>query len=274
MKSKQFLFSALSCVVILLCSCELPIQAGFEVELDPTMPGKVNVINTSTNAKRYEWKVWLKGSENGTPYTSSSYGSSLTSNDENPSFYLQEDTWIQVELTAFNDLMESAEVKSIEVANIPDTMILGNLVITSMDLRDADGYEWDDSDGTPNFGDYSNPFAYPDLIVNTNQGGVYSDSDVQEWDVNIETSLPYTMILEPEIFDNLGPQPSDYFIEVVDFDGPQGSIFAGPAKQIGYHTFNPYHLTHVYNKGDASNYPSVYHIVTDHFEADLYMTWQ
>lgn len=261
-------------LVIAATGCQKPFEANFDIQLDPNVPGKVNVINTSTNASTFEWRVWLKGSENGTPYTSSTYGSGLTSSEENPSFFIQEETWIQVELKITNEFLSAEATKSIEIADIPDTMILGNLVITSMDLRDEDGYEWDDTDGTPYFGGYSNSVAYPDLIVNTSQGAVYSDTDVQEWDVNIETSLPYTMIMEPVVFDNFGPQPSDFFIEVVDFDGPPGSIFAGPGKRIGYHTFNPYHLTHRYNKGDDSNYPSVYHIVADHFEADLYMNWQ
>lgn len=272
---RAFLFSVFVVSLFGFAGCNEPVKADFELLLDPNMPGKVNVVNMSHNANVYEWQVWLKSSENGTPYQSSIYGSSLTSSEENPSFYIQEETWIEVELRAVNSFLESTESKSIEVANIPDSMIVGNLIITDMDLRDADGYEWDDFDGMPDFGDYSNTNAFPDLIVNTSLWSTtYSDGDVQEWNVNIETGLPYTMFIDPEVYDNLGPQTDDVVIEVVDFDGPQGSIFAGPAKRIGYHRFNPYHLTHKYNKGSESNYPSVYHIETDHFEGDLYLTWQ
>ena len=258
-----------------ISSCQGPIQAGFEVELDPNMPGKVNVINTSTNAKRYEWQVWLKDTENGTPYQSSSYGNGLNSDDENPSFYIQEETWIQIDLRAMNAIMESNESKSFEVANLPDTLIIGDLVVTSINMRDENGFEWDDTDGTANFGDYSNTSAFPDLLLNTEQwSSGYVDNDVQQWDVNIETGLPITLTTDGQLFDNFSPQTDDFYIELVDFDGTQGSIFFGPGKQMGYASFNPYHLTHVYNDGDEDNYPSVYHITTDHYEADLYMTWQ
>ncbi len=238
------------------------------------MPGKINMINTSINAKRYEWQMWLTDSEDGNLFQSSTYGYNMYT-DENPSFYIQENRWVEIQLLATNALMESSYSKRFEITNVPSTLTIGDLVVTHVNLRDENGYEWDDSDGTPDFGDYSNSNAYPDLIVNTEQWtSNYAAADVQQWNVDIENDLPFTMPTETEVIESFSPQTNDVFVELVDFDGNQGSIFSGPGKKMGHVTFNPYYLTHKQNKGEETNYPSVYKIVTDNYEADLHLSWE
>ena len=245
--------------------------ASFTYEIDPLIRGRVNLTNTSTNASTYFWEVWDKA-PNGTLSASPSDG---VSTSENPHFYIMSNSTIEIHLTVFNDKDdESIHIEELEITNIPSKLTIGKLMITRVSLMDDSGFEWDDADGIPNDGSYDFPDEYPDLLLNFEETAQqYEDNDAI-WDVDIENGLPFEMTTDGKSYDSFSPQTWDYFIELVDFDGPKGSIFLGAGTRIGLIRINPYHLTHIYNDGDEGNYPSIYKIETDHFDADLHMIWE
>lgn len=256
-----------------ITACEVHSKAEFDMALDPNVRGKVNLINHSSNASNFQWHLATSDTENGNYGSSSEYGNYGTFDGSVDKLYIKENTWIEVTLEA-TGLTSASKTKKLHVNNIPEQVAIGDMVVTRVNLRDELGYEWDDTDGMPNSGTYDVAGEYPDLLVNnSNFATTYSASDAT-WDVNIESGLPVTLTTEHEIFDNLsGFANTDYYVELVDFDGPPGSIFLAPGKRIGVLTIDVRRLTHDQNGGSDDNYPEVYKIVEDGFEADLYMNW-
>ncbi|GEM_PF-1852953 len=274
MKKAFLLELILGCVIgITLSSCQINANADFDLELDPVVRGKVNLINKSSNAKNFQWNLALSETENGNYGSSSEYGNYGYFDGEVSHVYIQENTWIEVTLEA-TGLNSASQTKKLHVNNIPTQVAIGDIVITKVKLTDELGYEWDDTDGTPNSGSYDVVAEYPDLLVNnSNLYTTYPANNVL-WNVNIETGLPVTLTTEHETFDNLnGFSSANYYLELVDFDGQPSSIFLEPGKRIGVLNIDLYRLTHKQNGGRDDNYPEIYKIVEVGFEADLYMNW-
>lgn len=211
--------------------------------------------------------------EDGNYSISSDYGNYGYFDGDKTEFYIQENSWVEVSLEA-TGATQSSMTKKIHVNNIPSSVVTGNLVITRVNLTDELGYEWDDTDGQTGNPGYENSSEFPDLLVNTNQGmNAFSSSDAT-WDVDIVSGLPVTLEPESELIENFSSvSSSSFYIELIDFDGQQGSIFSAPGKRIGVLTIDMYRLTHEQNGGSDDNYPDVYKIVEDEFEADLYLHW-
>ncbi|MGK0385077.1 MAG: hypothetical protein ACJAVL_001830 [Bacteroidia bacterium] len=265
--------SLLGLVATVISSCQVHSKADFDLELDPVVPGKVNLINKSSNAKNFQWVLGLSETEFGTYGISSQYGNYGYYDGEITHFYIQENTWIEVSLEA-SGLTSSTQIKKLHVNNIPTQVVMGDLVVTSVNMRDVTGFEWDDTDGTPNSGSYDVEGEYPDLLVNNSSSYTTYPSSNVVWNVNIETGLPVVLTTEHHIFDNLsGFGDTDYYVELVDFDGQASSIFLEPGKRIGVVNIDLYRLTHKQNGGSDDNYPEIYKILEDGFEADLYMNW-
>ncbi len=261
-------------IAALFSSCDVSSHADFELAMDPVVPGRVNVINKSERANSYEWTVATASSEFGTFGTSSTYPNSGYYDGEVSRFYIQENEWVEVTLRTLNGFSESIHVEKIHVTNIPSILIIGDLVVTRVNLSDIDGYEWDDADGSPLDGVYDSPSEYPDLLINNSPWAQqYSDNNVV-WDVDIENGLPQSLTTDQAIIDNLGPQADEYYVQLVDFDGTAGSMFLEAGTRIGTVIVKPWYLTHKQDNGSDENYPAVYKIVHENFEADLHMTWQ
>jgi hypothetical protein len=260
-------------VAISASSCQVGVKAEFDLSLDPNVPGKVIITNSSANARSLQWQVQFSDTENGTYSSNSSFGSYGYYDGELTRVYADENSWVQVtlEATGFNSDMLS---KKIQVDNIPTQVVTGDLVVTWVRPTNNQGYEWDDADGTPDTPTYEQPSEYPDLTVNNNQGANAFSASLTTWDVNIDSGLPVTLSMESELYSNFSAfSSSDYFIELIDFDGQPGSTFSGPGERIGVVTIDFYRLTHEGNGGSDDSYPDIYKIVDDGFEADLYLNW-
>ncbi|MCF8258803.1 MAG: hypothetical protein K9J06_14710 [Flavobacteriales bacterium] len=261
------------CLSVLVSSCDMGTKADFEIILDPNVRGKIKVMNNSSNANSYQWQLAFCETEHGNYSIASDYGNYGTFEGDMSGFFIKENTWVEVTLEA-TGFSQGSLSKKVHVNNVPNQVVIGNLVVTRVNLSDELGYEWDDADGTTGNPGYETPGEFPDLLVNNSPTlHAYSASEAT-WDVDIRNGLPVTLVPENEVFDNLSPSSyTDYYIELVDFDGPQGSIYSAPGKRIGMLTLDLYRLTHEQNGGRDDNYPDIYKIVEDGFEADLYLHW-
>lgn len=253
-------------------SCIETVHAEFELEMDPVILGKINVINSSTNVRTYEWTMSISDSMDGEYGYQSSYNHQT--DRENPAWYAQENAWFKIQLRALGSVKESYATRKIEVTNIPDTLAFGNFVVTEINYRDQDGFEWDDIDGVANAGDYSNTVAYPDLLVNARASDhTHFPSDVYALDFNFETDLPLTIPIEKEEMEGISPQTMDVFVELIDYD--PAIVFGGETgKRMGVATFDPYYMTHVSDGGNDDNYPSQYMIDGDNYKGYIELIWR
>lgn len=253
-------------------SCVESVNADFELELDPIIPGKINVINNSTNVKTYEWEMLVSESIDGSYSYSSQYG--FQSYGENPSWYAEENGWVKIDLRALGGVKEDYATRKIEVTNIPDTLAFGNFVITEIDFRDQNGFEWDDTDGVANSGDYSSSSAYPDLLVNGEEyDNTHFSSDVFAWDVNLETDLPLSIPMEKPEIQGISAQTWDVYTELIDYDPPQG-FGDESGKRMGIVRFDPYLMTHKQDGGNDENYPSRYVVDATSYRGYIELIWR
>jgi len=256
-------------ITTLFTSCDVTSHADFELAMDPVVLGRVNIINKSSRANSYEWTVATASDEFDTFGTSSTYPNSGFYDGEIDHFYIQENCWVEITLRTLNGFSESQHIEKIQVTNIPSVLIIGELVLTWVNLADADGYEWDDADGSPLDGVYDSPSEYPDLLIKNSPNAMYSNPNTVVWDVDIENGLPLTLETVPATIGNLGPQAGEYYVQLLDVEGSTEA-----ATRIGTEIIKPWYLTHKQDKGSDDNYPAVYKIVETNFEADLHMTWQ
>ncbi|MFM1874617.1 MAG: hypothetical protein RL266_354 [Bacteroidota bacterium] len=260
-------------LVLLLSSCDPRAKAEFDIILDPNVRGKIVVTNSSANSKNFQWHLAFSDTENGTYSSNSDYGDYGFFDGDVTQFYIQENTWVEVTLEA-TGATQSTLSKKIHVNNVPTQVVTGILVVTRVNVTDELGYEWDDSDGQTGNPAYENTSEFPDLLVNNNPGLTGFSASNATWDVNIINGLPVTLEPESELFDDIDNySATDYYLELIDFDGQQGSIYSAPGKRIGVLTIDMYRLTHEQNGGRDDNYPEIHKIVEDGFEADLYLHW-
>ena len=87
-------------------------------------------------------------------------------------------------------------------------------------------------------------------------------------------SLPYTYAFDSEEFHYTGmsPQTRDFTFYVYDFD--YYGFGMGTAEIVSALTFNPFHKTALYNKGDDGNYPARITVSDQVIEADIYLEWR
>jgi hypothetical protein len=259
---KAAIISSLSilCIALLLVGCNIkkPV-AEFTLEMDPNMPGKIITTNSSTDATRYYWEYW-EVDANGDLSTTGA--NSTVSTDEDAVFIIPENATIAVDLYAMDDRdNESFLRKEIEVSNIPSTLTIGKLVITRINSVDEFGAAWDSDD------------TGPDLLLSYRNEQQFEGTNVN-WDVDLQSDLPYEIQTNNKTYTSFSPQTADYYLALIDFDGNPGSMFLGPGTMIDGLIFNPYHLTHLSNPSGEGNYPSVYQITTEGFDAELYMNWE
>lgn len=254
-------------------ACEVHSKADFELVMDENIPGKLHIINRTENAKNLQWYMEVSDYEDGY-YTNGEYGSYGYLNEDVTQMYIRENCWVRITLEAVG-FTSSTHTETIHVNNVPTRVAIGDVVITKVKLTDELGYEWDDADGTVNGATYTVNSEFPDLVINNQPTANSFSASNTIWDVDIVNGLPVLLDCEHAVFDNLNAYSvdADYFLELIDFDGQQGSTWGGPGKRIGVLNLDLYQLTHKGGGGSDDNYPSVYKIVKDGFEADLYMTW-
>jgi hypothetical protein len=272
---KYNLFKICGCIMVFqfLSSCDPRAKAEFDIILDPEVRGKITVVNYSANSSNFQWRLAFSDTENGSYSSNSSYGNYGVFDGDVTKFYIQENSWVEVTLEA-TGATQSTLSKRIHVNNIPSQVVIGNLVVTRVSLTDEMGYEWDDADGITGSPMYEVSTEFPDLLVNNYAPANSYSASAANWDVDIVNGLPITLVPDNEVFDNLSYSSStDFYIELVDFDGQQGSIFAQPGKRIGMLTLDLYRLTHEQNGGSDDNYPEIYKIEEAGFDADLYLHW-
>ncbi|TRX60080.1 hypothetical protein FNH22_08500 [Fulvivirga sp. M361] len=240
------------------------LTASFDITMDENIPGKVILMNRSVNADTYFWNLWLADENNGEPYISNSYTRS-TSFDENSFFFIQENQWILIELTA-SSLDEHMTVDQyFEVTNIPGKVTIDQIELTYVNPLDPSGNSWD---GT---GDN------PDISVITIPTSTCPGRFSIDWNVDIENGLPFILsaVKGTESRSDISVQASsEFFLHFVDAEGSPQQISCQPITSMGVVRFNPYSLTHKANKGNDDNFARVYEIETPSVRANLHMTWE
>jgi hypothetical protein len=92
--------------------------------------------------------------------------------------------------------------------------------------------------------------------------------------VDIENRLPVLLNSDHVIFDDLRYNvSSDYYLELIDYDGSLNASFGGVGKRIGVVNIDIYKLTNEGQSGSNNNYSTTYNIIEEGFEADLHMSW-
>jgi len=264
----------LSSLLIIISSCgsnddpgpdgATAITPTFTATMDPNIPGKVIVTNTTENVEGYQffWDLWLADGDGGNLTTSSTY-SRTTSGDENTYFYIQENRWVYIAFTIYNDDEEYSTDTYMEVDNIPGSVRLDSIQITYVNPVDPDGNPWDGgTDG-------------PDLTVMTIPTRYCGESSKTNWDVDIENDLPVTLLAidGQATREDFSPQTQEFYMYFGDVEGYPNIISCQSLSGMGTVRLNPYHLTHKYNKGDDDNYPAIHEIETSSLKANLYFTW-
>ncbi len=274
MRSNLVSLTFLLGISVYLSSCSINAEADFDITLDPNIPGKINVVNNSINAKTFQWQLGLGETEDGTYSFSSDYGNYGVYEGDRSAFYIQENSWVEITLQAVG-ATDDFLTKRINVNNVPSRVVVGNLVVTRVSLTDELGYEWDDLDGTTGNPEYENNEEFPDLLMNNNEFYNSYNMSTAIWNVDIINGLPVTLTTQENVvIDDFSPtSSSELYIELVDGDGSQGSIFLEPGKRIGVLTIDMYRLTHEQNGGKDDNYPEIYKIQEEGFDADLYLHW-
>lgn len=261
-------------VTLMLSSCDPWAKAEFDIMLDPNVRGKILVTNSSSNSKNFQWRLAFSETEHGSYSSNSGYGNYGVFEGDVSEFFIKENTWVEVTLEATGASQDMLS-KRINVNNVPSRVVVGNLVVTRVSLTDELGYEWDDLDGTTGNPEYENSEEFPDLLMNNNEFYNSYDMSTAIWNVDIIDGLPVTLTTQGNVvIDDFSPtSSSELYIELVDGDGSQGSIFLEPGKRIGVLTIDMYRLTHEQNGGKDDNYPEIYKIQEEGFDADLYLHW-
>ncbi len=238
-------------------------KADFTYEIDPQVPGKVRFINQSQRADRYFWQFGYRGS-NGVD----GYSPGHSSEEASPVYYFVTNGDAAVNLSAYTDRNEDIITKHIPITNVPTAVTVKQIVIRRLSARKADGTSFDPEDGSA-----------PDLFFEACEGlcgsAQYITPDYSQMHVNMNGfSLPYTHPFDPEEFhyEGLSPQTPDFKFYVYDFD--YYGFGMGTAEVVSLLSFNPYHETALYNKGDDANYPARITVSNQVIEADIYLAWR
>ena len=270
MKRLTLLFS----IAILLASCDsdgdegindnVEIIPDFNISMDPDTPGKLILSNTTENTEGYNflWNLWLADQQGGTPYFSSSY-SRTSSDDENTYFFIQENQWVYIELSIFNNDIEYKTDQYFEVINLPNKVLIDSIQVISVNPTDPDGNSWD---GT---GDH------PDLTVITIPTRNCQGRFDVNWDVDIANDLPVTLVAidGKDSRDDFSPSMQDFYLYFADVEGHPDIISCQTVSSMGVVRINPYELTHAYNKGNDENYPGVFEDETQSLKANVFFIW-
>lgn len=251
---KHLFFFCLS--ILLFTACSNPDKLDFDLKLDPSVLGKIIADNPTSGYKDYIYSISV--SENGQNYYTTNtydYKGGLSAN-----FYLQENYFVKVELSAKNRGNIEYIEKIIVVDNCPTTVTIAKVVVNSLTEKDKYGLYWDEVKTDA-----------PDLTLNTSElrRGNFSYYKVDD-NVSI---FPHTFTFHTPITkDEIGPQAYPFWIEVGEYD--YHTPPNGYGETILGEEFNPYHYTHQYNNGLDSNYPSTVSFNNEYITYTIHLDWK
>jgi len=234
-------------VLILIISCEPP-SPNFTITVDPNIPGKVTIQNSSAHASDYNWVVDGAGRESINP-------SMYSSTNKNPDFYMPYNGDFYIKLTASGKTKENDKTKYFNIANIPSKVTITGATVTKFasDL---------DPDGKPDLMIYGSVYGLP---TSFDANSRINDVSAAQLPISLKTS----MVIADSNFSQLS---REIYIYILDIDGVDWANRV-TAERLGSIDFNPFHFTHEY-KPSESNYPKELVIKNDKLEATIHLKWE